>query len=328
MTSKTYRQAALGLRRAAPLRGGGRGCAQAGAAGSACRGPRPSQRARRLCPSRPPRPRSRPPRARRRRAAGCGEAGAGQIHGAARRRAHHLDRRGRSRRGAQGDRSRQEGQDDRRDRCRAASVARSGRAQADRMGDPARRGRRVQFRALCRLHRRQSGLAAYGDVPAQGGSRALAGQAQRKHGAQLSSPGRKPTTAKGRLALARAAIAQGDRALAAQYVREAWRNDALGADIETQVLDSFGPLLNGGDHKARMERRLYAEDTDAGLRAANGSAARRSRSPKRGARSATNPRTPRRCSMRCRKMRAAMPATCSPASSGCGAMTNSRKPRS
>jgi soluble lytic murein transglycosylase len=81
--------------------------------------------------------------------------------------------------------------------------------------------------------------------------------------------GSKPTTAKGRLALARAAIAQGDRTLAAQYVREAWRNDALGADIETQVLDSFGPLLNGGDHKARMERRLYAEDSDAGMRAAN-----------------------------------------------------------
>lgn len=81
--------------------------------------------------------------------------------------------------------------------------------------------------------------------------------------------GTKPTTAKGRLALARAAISQGDRALAAQYVRETWRNDALGADLETQVLDSFGPLLNGGDHKARMDRRLYAEDTDAGLRAAN-----------------------------------------------------------
>ncbi|MBZ0147262.1 MAG: lytic transglycosylase domain-containing protein, partial [Pseudorhodoplanes sp.] len=45
----------------------------------------------------------------------------------------------------------------------------------------------------------------------------------------------KPITAKGRVALARAAIAQGDRAQAAQYVREAWRNDALGADVETQV---------------------------------------------------------------------------------------------
>jgi soluble lytic murein transglycosylase len=81
--------------------------------------------------------------------------------------------------------------------------------------------------------------------------------------------GSKPTTAKGRLALARAAIAQGDRTLAAQYVREAWRNDALGADVEAQVLDTFGPLLSGGDHKARMDRRLYAEDSDGGMRAAN-----------------------------------------------------------
>ena len=78
----------------------------------------------------------------------------------------------------------------------------------------------------------------------------------------------RPTTAKGRLALARAAIAQGDRTLAQQYAREAWRNDALGADLETQVLESFGPLLNGGDHKVRMDRRFYAEDNDAGLRAA------------------------------------------------------------
>ena len=47
----------------------------------------------------------------------------------------------------------------------------------------------------------------------------------------------RPTTAKGRLALARAAMAQGDRALAQQYIRETWRNDVLTADLETQVLD-------------------------------------------------------------------------------------------
>jgi peptidoglycan lytic transglycosylase len=78
----------------------------------------------------------------------------------------------------------------------------------------------------------------------------------------------RPTTAKGRLALARAAIAQGDRALAQQCAREVWRNDALSADLETQVLETFGPLLNGGDHKIRMDRRFYADDTEAGTRAA------------------------------------------------------------
>lgn len=78
----------------------------------------------------------------------------------------------------------------------------------------------------------------------------------------------KPLTAKGRLAYARALLSQGDRAQAQSLVREAWRMDALTADLERQVVDAFGSLLTGGDHKARMDRRLYAEDTDAALRAA------------------------------------------------------------
>lgn len=78
----------------------------------------------------------------------------------------------------------------------------------------------------------------------------------------------KPLTAKGKLALARAVIDQGDRATAQQLVREVWRTDALNPDMEQQILDSFGPLLSGGDHKARMDRRIYAEDTAAALRAA------------------------------------------------------------
>lgn len=84
---------------------------------------------------------------------------------------------------------------------------------------------------------------------------------------QFFAPAR-PLTAKGRLALARALLAQGDRTLAQQYVREAWRNDALGSDLEKQALDAFGPLLSGGDHKLRMDRRFYAEDDEAGMRAA------------------------------------------------------------
>jgi soluble lytic murein transglycosylase len=78
----------------------------------------------------------------------------------------------------------------------------------------------------------------------------------------------KPLTSKGKLVLARALLAQGDRAQAQQFVRDAWRTDALSADMERQALDAFGALINGGDHKARMDRRLYAEDTDAALRAA------------------------------------------------------------
>jgi soluble lytic murein transglycosylase len=78
----------------------------------------------------------------------------------------------------------------------------------------------------------------------------------------------KPLTAKGKLVFARALLAQGDRAQAQQLVRDAWRTDALSADMERQILDAFGSLLSGGDHKARMDRRLYADDTGAALRAA------------------------------------------------------------
>lgn len=78
----------------------------------------------------------------------------------------------------------------------------------------------------------------------------------------------KPLTAKGKLAYARALLSQGDRAMAQQYVRDAWRNDSLTADMERQVLDAFGPLLTGGDHKARLNERLYADDTDQAMRVA------------------------------------------------------------
>lgn len=78
----------------------------------------------------------------------------------------------------------------------------------------------------------------------------------------------KPLTAKGKLAFARALLSQGERGMAQQYVRDAWRTDPLTAEMERQVLDTFGPLLTGGDHKARMDRRLYAEDMGAALRAA------------------------------------------------------------
>ena len=78
----------------------------------------------------------------------------------------------------------------------------------------------------------------------------------------------KPLTAKGKLAYARALLGQGDRAMAQQYVRDAWRNDALTAAMERQVLDAFGPMLTGGDHKARLNLRLYSDDTDQALRAA------------------------------------------------------------
>jgi soluble lytic murein transglycosylase len=78
-----------------------------------------------------------------------------------------------------------------------------------------------------------------------------------------------PVTAKGRLALARALLAFGDRSGAQLQVRSVWRNEALSGDFEEQVLETFKDLLTPADHQARMEMRLYAEDVETGLRAAN-----------------------------------------------------------
>jgi soluble lytic murein transglycosylase len=78
-----------------------------------------------------------------------------------------------------------------------------------------------------------------------------------------------PLGAKGHFVLARALLAQGDRAGAQAQVRDAWHNDAFGNDSETQAINEFGGLITPADHKARMHMRLYAEDVDGGLRNAN-----------------------------------------------------------
>ena len=79
----------------------------------------------------------------------------------------------------------------------------------------------------------------------------------------------KPVTAKGKFALARALLLQGDRAGAQSLVRDAWRNDAFSNDVETAALDVFQDLISPADHRARMDMRLYADDVESALRAAN-----------------------------------------------------------
>jgi soluble lytic murein transglycosylase len=79
----------------------------------------------------------------------------------------------------------------------------------------------------------------------------------------------RPATTKGKFALARAHLLQGDRPAAQSLVREAWRNDTFSNDLETPALDVFNDLITAADHKARMDMRLYAEDVDGGLRSAN-----------------------------------------------------------
>ena len=77
-----------------------------------------------------------------------------------------------------------------------------------------------------------------------------------------------PLTAKGKLALARALLSQGDRAGAQLHARDTWRNDSLTLELERQLIEAFGSLLTAADHKARMDKRLYAEDIAQALRAA------------------------------------------------------------
>jgi soluble lytic murein transglycosylase len=79
----------------------------------------------------------------------------------------------------------------------------------------------------------------------------------------------RPVSPKGKFALARALLLLGDRAGAQAWVCDAWRNDNFPPDLESQVLDVFGDLIPAADHKARMDMRLYAEDADGALRAAN-----------------------------------------------------------
>jgi soluble lytic murein transglycosylase len=79
----------------------------------------------------------------------------------------------------------------------------------------------------------------------------------------------RPVSTKGKFALARALLLQGDRAGAQSLVREAWRNDNFSGELEGLALDVFGDLVTPADHKARMDMRLYAEDVEGGLRSAN-----------------------------------------------------------
>ncbi|MCC6775861.1 MAG: lytic transglycosylase domain-containing protein, partial [Hyphomicrobiales bacterium] len=80
--------------------------------------------------------------------------------------------------------------------------------------------------------------------------------------------GSPPQSGMGRLVLARALSAQGDKDGAGALVRQAWRSDSISADVEKQVLERYSEMLTRADHKARMDKRLFALDHEAALRAA------------------------------------------------------------
>ncbi|HLK83813.1 MAG TPA: lytic transglycosylase domain-containing protein [Xanthobacteraceae bacterium] len=80
--------------------------------------------------------------------------------------------------------------------------------------------------------------------------------------------GDRPITGKGRFALGRALLAKGDRAGAQAAIRDAWRTEPLTRDAEEQVLATFGDLITRADDKARMNTKLYANENETGMRAA------------------------------------------------------------
>jgi soluble lytic murein transglycosylase len=80
--------------------------------------------------------------------------------------------------------------------------------------------------------------------------------------------GDQPTSAKGRFALARLLLTEGDRERAANLVRPAWRSDELSERSETDAYEAFHDLLTQQDHRARMDKRIGAKDFAGARRAA------------------------------------------------------------
>jgi soluble lytic murein transglycosylase len=80
--------------------------------------------------------------------------------------------------------------------------------------------------------------------------------------------GDRPTSAKGRFALARVLLAEGNRDGAGSLVRQSWRSDELSERSEADAFELFRDLLTREDHRARMDKRIGAKDLSGARRAA------------------------------------------------------------
>jgi hypothetical protein len=78
----------------------------------------------------------------------------------------------------------------------------------------------------------------------------------------------KPASDDATIMLGNAYIATGRKADAAKLIRPFWRDGDFAAPTEKRILQAFSGLLTSDDHKARMDRLLYAEDAAAALRTA------------------------------------------------------------
>jgi len=73
---------------------------------------------------------------------------------------------------------------------------------------------------------------------------------------------RKPATAQGSLAYARALIATGDRKAALPHIRNAYYNPEIPTELEQQIVTEFGTMLSADDHRNRVWRLIYARESD------------------------------------------------------------------
>ncbi len=79
----------------------------------------------------------------------------------------------------------------------------------------------------------------------------------------------KPRTAKGRYMLARALLAKATARAPQRWCATPGATRIAAPTSRSKVLEMFGSLLTRADHKVRMEQRFYADDVEAGMRAAN-----------------------------------------------------------
>jgi hypothetical protein len=77
---------------------------------------------------------------------------------------------------------------------------------------------------------------------------------------------RQPVSIEGRLALARANLATGNTQAARDLVKNVWNDASLDAVFEKSIIAEFGSLLGTDDHKRRMWRMVYAQESNAAIR--------------------------------------------------------------
>lgn len=81
--------------------------------------------------------------------------------------------------------------------------------------------------------------------------------------------GSQPQTREGVVLLARAYLASGNIKAARSVLSPFWRTEKLEAADEAAILEEFGSVIPAADHRARMERMLYADRVTSALRIAD-----------------------------------------------------------